>query len=159
MKLSTLNTPNPDYQPFSTIIPDISGKTYKVVSGELSPDIKNFMGKNDTLDVSEFSFDFDNYGFVWNITKPDDSKETVRVATNGTRFTNIVKKPEDQTQLLVTDAAWTKDNELTVNCRWAETCLTKRLTFKFDGDNIVVEESTNSPFPLRKAEEIKATRV
>ena len=160
-KLASLNTPNPVCRPFSPRIESISGKKYKVTNGELSPEMRSFMGGSKSIQVSEFSFDFDCYGCVWNVTQPDGSKEAIRVATYGGRFTNLVKTPDAQTQLLVASGGWLEENVFQVVCRWTETCLTKKLLFKFDGTRIDVEESTNSAFPFPRKEEdaIRAEQV
>lgn len=83
------------------------------------------------------------------------------MATYGGRFTNLVKTPDAQTQLLVASGGWLEENVFQVVCRWTETCLTKKLLFKFDGTKIDVEESTNSAFPFPRKEEdaIRAEQV
>ena len=70
-KLARLNVPNPAYHPYSPKMGQIDGKTYKVTSGFLSPEMENFMGKSHVIQVSQCSFDFDNYGCVWNVTTPE----------------------------------------------------------------------------------------
>lgn len=145
-KLRTLNTPNPIYKPFSPKIPEVSGKQYKVTGGVLSPETRSFMGGADTIQVSSFSFDFDNYGAVWHIQRPDGREEAIRIATYGGRFTNLVKSAQDQTQLVAASGAWVQADTFQVVCRWTETCLTKKLAFRFNGDEVTVEESWNTAF-------------
>lgn len=146
-KLARLNVPNPAYHPYSPKMGEIDGKTYKVTSGFLSPEMENFMGKSHVIQVSQCSFDFDNYGCVWNVTTPEGEQVPIRVATYGGRFTNLVKAPEDQTQLLVTSGSWLTEDTFQIVCRWTETCLTKRLNFHFSDNGFTVETSSNYAFP------------
>lgn len=144
-RMRTLNLPNPVYAPFSETAAKISGKTYQVESGVLSTEIFNFMSGAPVNAVEEFSFTFDDYGCVWNTSGPA-GKQAIRITTNGCRFTNLVGKPSDATQLLVCDGAWTEPDAFTATLRWAETCMTKKLVFRFDGDTVVIEDSDNNAF-------------
>ena len=144
-KMRCLNLPNPVFQPFSPIALKISGRTYTVQSGVLSTEIFNFMSGEPVSPITDFSFAFDSYGCIWNANGPNGT-QAVRIATNGCRFTNLVGKAEDQTQLLVCDGAWTEEDTFAVNLRWAETCLTKKLVFHFDCDGVTVEDTNNSAF-------------
>ena len=144
-KMRCLNLPNPVFQPLSPIASKISGRTYTVQSGVLSTEIFNFMSGEPVSPITDFSFAFDSYGCIWNVNGPNGT-QAVRIATNGCRFTNLVGKAEDQTQLLVCDGAWTEEDTFAVNLRWAETCLTKKLVFHFDCDGITVEDTNNSAF-------------
>ena len=75
-------------------------------------------------------------------------------------FHNLIGRKADHTQLVVTDGAWTGENVFAVNLRWAETCLTKSVVFKFDGDTVELETDSNSAFkPPVEAEKIVAKRV
>ena len=111
----------------------------------LSTEIFNFMSGEPVSPITDFSFAFDSYGCIWNVNGPNGT-QAVRIATNGCRFTNLVGKAEDQTQLLVCDGAWTEEDTFAVNLRWAETCLTKKLVFHFDCDGVTVEDTNNSAF-------------
>ena len=144
-KMRCLNLPNPVFQPLSPIASKISGRTYTVQSGVLSTEIFNFMSGEPVSPITDFSFAFDSYGCIWNVNGPNGT-QAVRIATNGCRFTNLVGKAEDQTQLLVCDGAWTEEDTFAVNLRWAETCLTKKLVFHFDCDGVTVEDTNNSAF-------------
>lgn len=150
-KLARLNVPNPAYRPFSPMVEKINGKKFKVESGFLSPEMPSFMGKANVIEAAECSFSFDNYGCVWNITTPAGEQVPVRVATYGGRFTNVVKTPADQIQLLCTSGHWEDDNTFQVVCRWIETCLTKKVNFHFDedGSGFTVDASSNSAFPTK----------
>lgn len=159
-KLSMLNTPNPAYSPFSPTVDKINGKTYQVNSGVLSPEIISIMGRaNNTIVVDKFSMDFDNYGCVWNIAAKDGNSEKIRIATYGGRFTNIVKTPESQTQIAAVSGAWLDDDTFEVTCRWIETCFTKKLTFHFAENDVLIDEDSNSAFKMRQKEDIRAIPV
>lgn len=144
-RLRRLNLPNPAYQPFSSTIEKINGRTFTVESGVLSAENWNFMAGTPVPAIERFSFAFDSYGCVWNIQSSGQS-QAIRIGTNGCRFTNLLGGPEDQTQLLVCDGAWTQEDAFTVNLRWAETCLTKKLVFRFGENGVTIEDSNNSAF-------------
>ena len=63
------------------------------------------------------------------------------------KFVNIVGKPEDCTQVLACDGAWTEENVFTVHARWVETCFVKTFVFRFDGNTVTIEENTTSFIP------------
>lgn len=144
-RMRCLNLPNPVCQPFSPMIKKISGKTFHVESGVLSAENWNFMSGEALDGITEFSFDFDDYGCVWN-TRNSAGTQAIRITTDGCRFTNLMGKPEDQTQLLICDGAWVKDDTFAVSLRWVETCLTKKLVFRFADDGVTIEDSNNSAF-------------
>ena len=75
----------------------------------------------------------------------------VRVATYGGRFTNLVKRPEDQVQMLVTSGSWLAEDTFQIVCRWTQTCFTKKLNFRFTQEGFTVEAVSNSPFPEPQA--------
>ena len=133
------------------MIEKINGKKFKVESGFLSPEAHSFLGRANIIQVAKCSFDFDNYGCVWNITTPAGEQVPVRVPTYGGRITNVVKAPADQTQLLCTSGHWEDDNTFQVVCRWIETCLTKKINFHFDedGNGFTVDVNSNSAFPIK----------
>lgn len=145
-KMRCLNLPNPVVSSASPLVPEINGKTFRVVSGVLSTEIYNFMAKIPVKPVTEFTLVFDEYGCVWN-TKGPDGEQAVRIATNGCRFTNLMGKADDQVRMLVCDGAWIQDDVFAANLRWAETCLKKRLLFRFDQDGVTIEDTDNDVFP------------
>ena len=150
-KLRTLNTPNPAYKPYSPMIPEITGKRYQITQGRLTPEVVSFMGGATVLEAASCSFDFDNYGCVWNITTPEGEQVPVRVATYGGRFTNLVKRPEDQVQMLVTSGSWLAEDTFQIVCRWTQTCFTKKVNFRFTQEGFTVEGASNSAFPEPQA--------
>ena len=158
-KLHRLNIGNPKCQPFSPCVEEISGVQYKLTSGDFTPFGFNFMigQKADGADV--FDFTFDNYGFVWNFTTRSGRKEAIRFNTNGTRFTNMLGKPEDLTQIYLGDAYWKEDNVLEMHGRWVETCIEDTYLVKFEGDKVSVESGNTSAFRFFKPEPIFGERV
>lgn len=152
-KMRSLNLPNPVYQPFSTMLEKISGKVYTVQSGTMAVRNNNFMSREEPKAIKSFSFDFDNYGCVLHTTTAQGS-ESVRIATYGGRFTNLLGDAADQTQLLVCDGAWTQDDTFTATLRWAETCLTKSLSFRFTADGVTIETKDNSAFRRNDAPDV-----
>ena len=109
--------------------------------------------------IREFSFDFDDYGFVWNIKTVSGREEKIRFATSGTRFTNLLGKPEDLTQLYLGDAYWKEDNVLVLHGRWVETCIQDTYTFTFDGDKLKIDADNNSAWKFGNPEDITAKAV
>lgn len=144
-KMRCLNLPNPEYQPFSPIAENISGKVFTVESGVLSMEIFNFMSGTPVSAITSFSLSFDDYGCVWN-TKGPSGAQSVRIATNGFRFTNLMGSADNQTQLLVCDGAWTQEDTFTATLRWAETCFVKKLAFHFTADGVTIADTNNSAF-------------
>ena len=155
-KLSRLNVGNPECQPFSPLVKEVCGKKYELTSGIFTPFAGNFMVGEGPDNIKEFSFDFDDYGFVWDITMQSGRNEKIRFATNGSRFSNLLGKKEDFTQLYLGDAFWKEDNVLVMHGRWVETCLTDVYTLKFEGDEIKIDADNNSAWKFPKKEEIIA---
>lgn len=155
-KLKNLRTPAPAYCPKSPLISEISGRRYIMTSGEFSPNFEGMFDRPGDKGVAEFSLNFDNYGCVWDCVLKNGERESIRIATYGDRFTNLLGKPADLHQLLVTDGAWTAENIFSVNLRWAETCLTKHLDFVFEGDEVVIHADSNSAFKFPNPSEIRA---
>ena len=153
-KLDRLNIGNPVCQPFSPTIEKISGKKYKVKSGELTPFGGNFMSgaKGDGIDT--FSLDFDVYGFVWNLTTRSGREEKIRFASNGTRFTNFLGNKEDLTQIYLGDCYWKDEDTLIVHGRWVETCIEDSYVFSFKDGQLHVEPDSNSAFKFFKPDPI-----
>lgn len=144
-RLQTLNLPNPTVRPVSALAARLNGKHFAVADGILSAEVYNFMSGNPVSPITEFSFTFDEYGCIWQTQGPDGSRP-VRVATNGCRFTNWMNGPDSQTRLLVCDGMWTGENTFEMHLRWAETCFTKKLTFRFDGGAVTIEDMDNNAF-------------
>ncbi|MBO4358213.1 MAG: serine hydrolase [Erysipelotrichaceae bacterium] len=155
-KLSRLNVGNPECQPFSPLVKEISGKTYELTSGVFTPFGGNFMIGTRPDSIKTFRFDFDDYGFVWDITTEKGRNEKIRFATSGSRFSNLLGNREDMTQLYLGDAYWKEDNVLVMHGRWVETCLTDVYTLTFEGDGIKIETDNNSAWKFPKQEEITA---
>lgn len=157
-RLRSLNLPNPLCAPFSEMVPRISGKTYVVESGILSAEIHNPMSGVPVRPVDEFSLVFDDYGCVWNTSGPAGT-QAIRITTNGCRFSNLMGGPGDATQMLVCDGAWREPAVFAANLRWAETCLTKKLVFRFDGDTLVIEDSDNNIFRGKEQPDLIRARL
>lgn len=157
-RLRSLNLPNPLCSPFSETAARISGKTYRVEEGTLSAEIFNIMSGVPVRAIREFSLTFDDYGCIWD-TLGDQGRQAIRITTDGCRFTNLVGRPSDPTQLLVCDGAWVQPDVFEAHLRWAETCLTKKLVFRFDGDTLVIEDSDNNAFRLHSTPDIIRARA
>lgn len=157
-KLVSLSLPNPICSPYSAKIAEIDGKVWEIQSGSFSFELFNFMEPKKLVEIEKFSFSFDNYGCVLAGTC-SEGDVNVRVATNGTRFVNIVGKPEDCTQILACDGAWTEENVFTVHARWVETCFVKTFVFRFDGSTVTIEENSTGFMPGFAAESEPAVAV
>ncbi|MBR0137092.1 MAG: serine hydrolase [Erysipelotrichaceae bacterium] len=158
-KLKTLNIGNPQCQPFSPLVKQLSGQKYKVTSGDFTPFGGNFMIGAGPDGIDTFSLDFDDYGFVWNFTTRGGRQEKVRFSTSGTRFTNMLGKPEDLTQLYLGDAYWAEDNKLVMHGRWVETCVQDTYNLVFEGDTFRVEQDNTSAFRFFKPKPIFGEKV
>ena len=156
-KLARLNIGNPPCQPFSPKTAEISGKAFRMESGHFTPFAGNFMTGEGPDDIVTFSLDFDDYGCIWRFETKSGRKEAIRVGTGGARFTNVLGKREDCTQLYLCDAYWPEDDVFEMHCRWLETCLmdTYRLRFAPDG-GVEIDVSNNSPFRFGKIEPVRA---
>ena len=106
--------------------------------------------------IRTFSLDFDDYGLVWKFATDGGRQESIRFSTSGTRFTNLLGKPEDLTQLYLGDAYWKEDNVLVMHGRWVETCIQDTYTLTFDGDQITIDADNNSAWKFGNKEPIKA---
>jgi hypothetical protein len=158
-KLSRLNIGNPPCQPYSPLTKTVSGQTYRLVSGNFTPFAGNFMSGQKPDNLASFSLDFDVYGCVWNLTTLSGRKESIRVGTTGTRFTNILGKLEDVNQLYLADGYWSAEDTFEMHCRWVETCLEDTYVLKFEGDKIHITASNNSPWKFMGQEPVVAELV
>jgi hypothetical protein len=158
-KLHTLNIGNPECQPFSPLVKEICGKKYEILTGNITPFGGNFMSGQGPDSIKEFSFDFDDYGFLWNIRTASGREEKIRFSTNGVRFSNLLGNPEDMTQLYLGDAYWKEDNVLVLHGRWVETCIQDIYTFTFDGDRIKIDTDNNSAWKFGNPEDITAKAI
>ena len=157
-KLSRLNVGNPECQPFSPIKEEIVGKTYKLQSGVFTPFIGNWMTGEPADNIDTFNIEFDNYSMILNFVTNSGRKETIRFATNGTRFTNLLGKKEDCHQLYLGDAHF-EGNTLVFHGRWVETCLTDVYTMTFDGNQVEITTDNNSAWKFPKKEAIIAVQI
>lgn len=144
-KLAALSLPNPVYRPASKLASEIGSKEWNVTSGVFSFEMFNFMAPKKLAEIKKFSFKFDNYGCVLKGSGETDIE--VRIATNGSRFINIVGKTDDCTQVLACDGAWVEENVFALNARWVETCFVKKFLFRFDGNKVTIEEDTVGMMP------------
>lgn len=147
-KLKRLNIGNPPCQPYSPLTNKISGNRYKLASGKFTPFAGNFMSGEQPDNIAAFTLDFDCYGCVWQIETEGGRKETIRISTGGTRFTNLIGKPEDMHQLYLCDGLWTAPDTFEMHCRWLETCLEDTFVLKFADDKIEIDASNNSPWKI-----------
>ena len=146
-RLGSLNIGNPPCQPYSPMIEKISGKTMKVTGGMFTPFGGNFMNGEGPDPIADFRLDFDGYGCVWSFSTVSGRKESIRVGTYGSRYTNILGRKEDCTQLYLADGCWKAENVFELHGRWLETCLLDVYTLTFDGDTVSIKTGNNSPFP------------
>ena len=153
-KLRRLNIGNPECQPFSPTVEKINGRKYKVTGGDLTPFGANFMTGQKADGIDTFSLNFDSYGLVWDFITRSGRSEKIRFSTSGTRFSNLLGKKEDLTQLYLGDAHWKDDDTLVMHGRWVETCIEDTYTMKFDGDELTIEPDNNSAFKFFKPEPI-----
>ncbi len=135
----------------------ISGKTIHMTSGCFTPFGGSFMVGTQPDGITEFSLDFDVYGCMWHLTTRSGRRETIRVSTGGTRFTNLLGKLSDWNQLYLCDGWWPEENVFQMHCRWLKTCLEDVFTLTFDGDEVRIDATNNSPFrSFEKNEPIRA---
>ncbi len=158
-KLSILNVGNPPCSPFSPMAAKVSGKRYKVLSGDFTPFPGQFMTQEGPDDITTFSFTFDDYGFVWDFETQSGRKESVRVSTGGVRFTNMLGKPEDTTQLYLCSACWKEEDVLELQCRWIETCVLDTYAIRFTDGGIEITATNNNFFNMMSGELIKAAEI
>ena len=144
-KMSSLSLPAPAFSPESSLIPEICGRTYRQSEGNLDIRLFNFMNPTAPDQTSSFTLSFETNSAVLELDYGSGKKECVRIATNGSRFTNLMGDDSEVTRLLLADGAWTKDNEFTVNARWVETCFAKKLIFAFEGDSCTITDAGVSP--------------
>lgn len=158
-RLNRLNIGNPPCQPFSSMVSRITGNTYRLASGLFTPFAGNFMSGQKPDNIQRFRLDFDVYGCVWTFETESGRKETVRVSTGGTRFTNLLGKSSDVNQLYLADGYWSKPDTFEMHCRWLETCLEDTYVLKFAEDNIEITADNNSPWKMPFGDTIVAELV
>ncbi len=145
-RLKSLSIPHPPCQPYSPMAGRISGRRFRVTEGVFGPFGGNFMSGEGPDPLTEFSFTFDTYGCLWDLTAASGRKETVRVGTGGLRLTNVLGKSEDATQLYLAHGSWLSEDAFELRGRWLETCLEDVYTFRFAGEQVTITEENNSPF-------------
>ena len=158
-RLGRLNIGNPPCQPFSPWVQRISGRRITVNTGVFTPFSGNFMVGSQPDPITEFRLDFDVYGCRWHLKTVSGREETIRVATGGIRYTNLLGTLQDWNQLYLCHGWWPEENVFRMHCRWLETCLEDvyTLTFCQDG-SIQIQADNNAPWkPLAPQEPITAT--
>ena len=155
-KLARLNIGNPPYNPFSPTVEKIDGKKIKVDSGVVTPFGGNFMIGTGPDAIAEFTLNFDDYGVVWDFVTQSGRKEAIRFATSGTRFSNLLGKKEDLTQLYLGDAYWKDEKTLVLNGRWLETCLLDTYTLTFNENKVTIESDNNSAWKFMEVKPAEA---
>jgi hypothetical protein len=158
-KLNRLNVGNPKCQPFSKLINEIDGKTFKLVSGIFTPFSGNFMNGQGPDNIKNFSFEFDDYGFLFKLETESNRKENIRFSTNGTRFSNLIGKKDDCHQLYLADAYFEDDNKLVMTGRWVETCLTDTYVLTFVDNKVNITADNNSAWKFPVKEPIEAIKI
>lgn len=158
-KLSRLNIGNPPCQPFSPMTKKVSGNTYELSSGTFTPFAGNFMNGQAPDNIKCFSLTFDVYGCIWYLETESGRKESIRVSTSGTRFSNLLGTPEDINQLYLCDGWWPEPDTFEMHCRWLETCLQDVYTLRFVGDDIEITAGNNSPFKMMSDDTIRAKLI
>lgn len=146
-RMKTLTLPIPAYQPFSPITAQVNGKTYKVLDGNFSFDLFNFMAPKEISAAKALTLDFDDYGLTVTVDR-EVGRQSVFISTCGNRAMNRLNAPDDCTRLLLCDGVWTKENELTVNARWVETCFVKTFGFVFEGNKLTITDYTAVSMPF-----------
>ena len=158
-KLQRLNVGNPECQPFSPLKDEINEKEYKIDTGSFTPFTGSFMSGEGPDNIDTFKFKFDDYGFVLSIKTQSGRKEDIRFSTNGTRFSNLLGKADDLTQLYLGDAYFKDDHTLVLHGRWVETCLTDVYTMKFNDNKVEIDSDNNSAWKFMKQEPITAHKL
>lgn len=145
-RLKSLSIPNPPCSPRSPLAARISGRRFRVTEGVFGPFGGNFMSGEGPDPLTRFSFTFDTYGCLWDLTAASGRKESVRVGTGGLRLTNILGRTEDATQLYLAHGSWLSEDTFELRCRWLETCIEDVYTLKFAGKGVSITAANNSPF-------------
>ena len=158
-KLSKLCLSNPICNPYSKNIDKLDGKNFKLTKGLFTPFTGNFMSGDMPDNINEFSFEFDNYGLVFKFETVSGRKESIRYATYGNYFTNIIGTEKDCTQLVYGNAYFKDDDTLVIHNRFIETCLTDVYTIHIKDDGLDIETDNNSPFKFPKENIIEAKRI
>lgn len=159
-RLKRLNIGNPESAPLSPAADEISGRSYKVVSGNFGPFGGNFMSGELPDPIARFRLDFDGDGCLWSFITRGGKEESVRVGLRGERFTNLIGEKNDPTRLYLCNGVWTGEREFRLFCRFAESCVEDRYTLFFEGDSVHIQADNNSAFrgpePIRiEAEQIR----
>lgn len=144
-KMASLALPNPRYSPQSSYLPRISGKKYVLTEGSFSLKLFSFMVPAKPDPCVSFRLTFEPGGAVLHMVHENGKAEELRIATNGTRFTNLCGPESELTRQLLLDGAWTEDHTFLVNARWVETCFVKKLAFTFEGNTCTIAEVGNKP--------------
>ena len=87
--------------------------------------------------MTDISFDFNNYGFHLTWSEDGGFKNTIPVGMNGTALKGEIKL-RYLTYEVVSDAHWVNENTLTITIRVLSAVAKRILTFKFDGDKITM---------------------
>ena len=145
-RLRTLSLPRPAWQPESPLRGEISGKRFRRRSGNLDIRIHRYEGPEAERQTETLALRFDSTGCFLDMEDPEGRTEIVRIATDGSRFSNLIGGDGEATRLVLGDGAWEKDNRFTVHLRWAETCFVKTLVFTFEGGKCRVREPESGDY-------------
>ena len=109
--------------------------------------------------IKNFSFEFDDYGFLFKLETESNRKENIRFSTNGTRFSNLIGEKEDCHQLYLADAYFEDDNKLVMTGRWVETCFTDTYVLTFVDNKVNITADNNSAWKFPVKEPIEAIKI
>lgn len=87
--------------------------------------------------MTNISFEFNDYGFHFNWTEDGDEKNTIPVGMNGTPLNGEIHL-SGLTYNVISDAHWEDERTLTITIRALSAVAKRILTFKFDGDKITM---------------------
>lgn len=143
-RLRTLAVPAPRYAPVSPIIPQISGKRYRVQEGRFTfyPvfQLREHMGTDIeiTAGVDSFALTFEDTCRAAIHFTEDGLERSLTIATDGAAVCNYLTNPYQVYSEIEINGYWENDDCFVMEERWTEGTVVKTVKFEFNQSGVAI---------------------
>ena len=154
-RMKRLALPNPVYAPYSPLVSQITGHSYRVEDGLFDLTGVSYgqmmTGSPAVSGTSEFSMTFEDDCCI--LSWKDNGGGRLEIAMDGTRRYNRLSQGT-VTQVLAS-GAWIRDDQLEVVTRWVETCSEQKRIFTFTENALEITTEESMLFGMNTGKNVK----